>query len=737
MARTLRATSLWKACAVLAFLALTVASAEASRYHKYGRTYYYPREVAKGEVSTSEPTTKAATVTMTKAAPVTMTKAAPETMTKAAPETMTKAAPVTMTTAASEPMAEATPDASVQDNSTTSSPEPMMEESPEAIATSAPPSEGDRSPRKPSWRDHPLYRAHPDSITPPILAWYTTRNNEESPKTVYAMGRYTQRGCRLNILTSDVEGKPEAKRLYNYDVLALGTWGAAGIDNFLEFETTREAQVCLVFGVDDPGFKGEPDVKMSVPPGYTSVGLAQWDKASPAPKSHNFSSFRGEPIEWSYVACRKLPAGVHQMPSVDKMQTQYKLWGYNLLFSEADGSAPELTALPPGWAGPEIKQHERCPEELHKMWVIESHDKSDPQISGKMWQTWHPQKDQLYGCYYGHEHGSPGMLAGYEERYHYVSLKNNDQDEDHEGFKGYVVPVGDKYVYVNIHAETKKLSRVNVQFHTMVIAITDQKSGNLLYEMSCKADFGGSGADYAEGSRPKDGPDMLPMGNAATQKLLEETYLSSDRYFDRKIVKKRINLYNPGNLDPRLRYEKGDKGRGVYEGWTGGGEQFCMNSSQKYRSDGIEIDIKNAHTGCVDQDCTREIILGNAPDKYRSYFFPNLGTNREIIFRGTSIGPEHCQFKLPKVGADGIFYTDQYCQKTCDGPGPNCVRQIMKPEFKGFSANDAYSISDVHGHNMYEVSRPGGPDDFENEVEGLHGYEQYEGALGIDLKQPE
>jgi hypothetical protein len=413
---------------------------------------------------------------------------------------------------------------------------------------------------------------------------------------------YVQQSCTLTLLGTKYKGTAAANKLQKYDTLLVGAWGNPALDNFLEFETTRDSQMCLVFGVDDPRFKGY-DVEMTVPAGYKALGLAQGAENSTWPEIHKFASYKGKPISWSYVACRTLPAGVHKLPSKEKMGTGFKLWGYNLLFSEVDGSVPPLPVNPPGWTGPDIIAHRNCPKELHDMWRVDNHDSADPYTKGMTWQTWHPQRDYLYNCYYGHEHGSPGMLVGYTERLHYTAFKNDNQQETHEGFKGYVVPLKEYNMYLNIHSNTKFMGRINTQNHTVVIAILD-KSGDLKFEMSCKCNFGGSAADYAV--YPKEGVPFLPMGDAATQKLIVDTF-SVERYMDRKVMKKRINLYNPPNLDPKLRYEKGDAGRGVYEGWIGGGDQYCMKAGEPYQNNGIEVDIKNAHTGCRDQSCERPL----------------------------------------------------------------------------------------------------------------------------------
>jgi hypothetical protein len=618
----------------------------------------------------------------------------------------------------------------INETSTATTPPTKVNELPKS--QTLPPTEPSSTPRSASWRDHPAYRASP-SMTLPILAWYTTRSNELHPWAIYGTGLHTRQGARLTLIGDDVKGTPEARKYHNFDLLMLGTYGAK-VDNFLDFETTRDSKICLVMGIDDNRMTGGPNAVMKVPAGWESIGMAQWEEGEPMPTNHKYSQYQGEPVQWAYLACKIFPAGLHKLASPDRLGAQYKVWGYNLLIGEVDGSVPPLSPLPKDWSGPAIVEHDLCPDSLHDMWVLGSHDDSDPEIKGKVWKTWHPSHDFIYGCYMGHEHGSPGSLVGYTERFHYTAFKNDNQDESHEGFKGYAfkIPNTDQHMYVNLHAETKDISRVNVEFHTMVIAVTS-KAGDLEYEMSCKTSFGGAGADFK--SQPETGVPFLPMGNAASQKRLADMYDPEISYYDRKISRKRINLLNKDNPDTRLRYEMvNNRNHGVYEGWLGaGGDAFCMNATEAYQTNGIDFDIKDAHTGCHDQACTSKVVLGSDPDEYRTIFRPNLGSNREIVFFGIVIGPNQCKFDLPTRISSGIFYTDQYCKEVFDGPGKNRVRQIMKPTFTGVNLNDAFAISDVHGHSYYEISRPGGPDDFENEKEGLEGFNQYEASLGINV----
>jgi hypothetical protein len=230
---------------------------------------------------------------------------------------------------------------------------------------------------------------------------------------------------------------------------------------------------------------------------------------------------------------------------------------------------------------------------------------------------------------------------------------------------------------------------------------------------------------------PGTGVPLLPVGNPATQKLLTDLFDPKVPTLERKISRKRVNLLNKDNLDPRLHYEGEtveDHMRGVYEGWVGGGDAFCMHAADAYVLNGIEVDVKDAHNGCFDQGCTTKVVLGSEPNPYQKYFMPNKGMNREIIFRNISLGASHCTFKIPNRGQDGVFYTDQYCKEVYDGPGKNRVRQVMKPSFTGVTISDSFGISDVHGNSYYETVPSIG-----ERKKPLLGFEQVAASVGINV----
>lgn len=283
----------------------------------------------------------------------------------------------------------------------------------------------DTTPHQFSWTKHPVFKTSSSAVTPPILAWYSTRAGPHQ-EDITVEGRYTRRGSRYNLLASTAENKT---LLHEADLLQL-TISHYPYPNYLEFETTRTSEVCIAMS-----FRGHnkiPDDLVAGPGGFgEALGMIKWDQAYPKPSNSKYAKYIGEPMDDGWVACGKtLPAGVHTMPTATLLKpgTNKEFYQYHLLFRETDGSAPQLPENPPGWSGGAITQHQKCPDELHEMWSVESHDPDDPDVAGKRWLSYHPQVDPIYGCSYGHEHGSYGGLAGYTERYHYAAWKNSRQD---------------------------------------------------------------------------------------------------------------------------------------------------------------------------------------------------------------------------------------------------------------------------------------------------------------------
>lgn len=556
-------------------------------------------------------------------------------------------------------------------------------------------------------------------------------------------GRHTRQGSKYKLARGD-----DPDGLVDNDLLQLHReMLSKKRDDALQFETSRDSRMCLVLDVRDNAVDNLVNTRaetfeMDSPPGYSmNLGMASWDSDFPLPNNGPLSASEDKPPSQGYVVCKELPAGLHKLTGARALGAPHNVYIYSVLFAEVDGSAPALSDPPPGWSGPEIQQHEKCPDELHDMWAVDGPDPNDSATSAMKWATWHPQVDCIYNCYYGHEHGSFGGLAGYTERFHYVAYKNEEQDESHEGFKTYVMPVGDKFVVVNLHSNTKDFSRMNVDLHTMVVAVTDKTSGKLLSEISCKSSSGGASADYYGAGKPhvsSDEPKTLPMGDSASkQRIIDMWAMKSDR----QRVMKRINLFDPNNKNPKLRFEGGQNDananmRGVYEGWFMRGlGPYCMSASEQITQVGPAVDIKNTHNGCMDEACTKKIIFGLVnSNTYPGIdgFYPNFGNDRFIEMKGLRIAPDLCELDLPEPNADGyrVFYTNPTCDELCEGPGPKCIMQRVHNSFDGVSTDGIYVTNDAHGHFTYVLAGANG------ELDSHDGIAQVEGALGIDVEMP-
>ena len=329
-------------------------------------------------------------------------------------------------------------------------------------------------------------------------------------------------------------------------------------------------------------------------------------------------------------------------------------------------------------------------------------------------------------------------MAGYKARFHYTAYKNGRQDEPHTGFKGYVVPTEDSLLYFNVHAETSSRRRVDEPFHTVVIAATDRETGELQMELNCKANFGFSFAPLKEKYIPPfPAPPVLGIGEK-NEKLVEKAF-DKQWTLSRRRINKRINVVNVKDLNPRIIYETDVcngcaqtdeiRLRGRYETWRSSGPELCMRSSNKSLAEGFAIDIKDPGTACKSvDDCSGPLVELGMTGTYGEgeTFKVGLGLIRDIMFEGTTIGEDKCGFDIPKRGSDYVFYTDPYCTEIRDGPGPDSVRQVMKPGFE-VSLDGGYGVNDPWGRGTYQKSRDcivGCEED-----KTFFGYQDIEGAI--------
>lgn len=332
--------------------------------------------------------------------------------------------------------------------------------------------------------------------------------------------------------------------------------------------------------------------------------------------------------------------------------------GYFVLLAEQGGAPSSEPPLPPGIAaGEKPLPNQDCPSWLENAWTLRQvYGVSAP--DGADYKTWHPQIDPIYWCYYAHDHGSDPSLVGYKPAFGYVAKLFNGQAELHVGFKGFAVRQEGTNLgwYVNIHSETGVVSRACARFHTVVVAVTDLKTGQLQAELGYKGDFG------ATKSNQDNNPtvDVSCPVNPRTGQLESQAQIA-----------------NQTNASKRLRVFNGDNDRGGYEQWDGG---LSKSLGMSFGGLGMGIDIRNPATGCNDMSCTAAKVTGSEAD-LRTIHFNNLKVRytREIEAQDLRDGTR-----------DGYFWTDLYGDPlpADKAPGdPGTIRQFIRPGFESAGSN--------------------------------------------------
>ena len=328
---------------------------------------------------------------------------------------------------------------------------------------------------------------------------------------------------------------------------------------------------------------------------------------------------------------------------------------YYVLLGEADGSSPQKPPVPSGEEAP--LPNTQCPD-----WVHDQYGKEHP-ADGRMYNTWHPQVDPVYWCYFGHEHGSDPSQIGYTAYYNYVAYHNNNQHEQHEGFKGFSLKDGAVNWYVNIHATSGMHRRICVPLHTVVVAALGD-DGELLAELSFKGDFGESRANSGNGAV------ITNPSSDCNQVALEQQDTKAE---------KRVRVLNDG------RYS--DSG---YEQWRMIGHDFL---GLEFNSDVITMDIRNPVTGCQGLSC-RTAILTN-PDPEQPTVASNNGERRTLNFHQGIKITYNRDLDLSDGKEDGYFYTDAKGTKTVSASSPEAVRQFVKPGLNLAGPTDFHASQDA------------------------------------------
>ncbi len=337
---------------------------------------------------------------------------------------------------------------------------------------------------------------------------------------------------------------------------------------------------------------------------------------------------------------------------------------YTVLIGESDGQPSSLPPLPAG-----IDEADRpttnaaCPGWVHNLYLAAGPD-------GLLYEGWHPQIDTVYWCYFEHEHGSDPSMANYGAAFRYIADKNYGQNEQHEGFKGYVIlnveaETGKRYHwYVNIHSTTSAISRTCARQHTVVIAVVDAQTGELVAELGYKGDYGTVRSNQGDNTL------IQPTFSATCpdqQSIDNELEGTGDSFV------KRVRVANQAGVS-----------NGGYENWRGG---LNTTVGLSYNgSSGLALDIRNPMTSCDTFTCTGAISTGsNATRRTIRFSHMRIDANTDTVQI----------FDALDGTVDGVFFTDPYGKLPRNEGDPDAIRQYIQPGLDisidgGFATEDAW-----------------------------------------------
>ncbi len=328
---------------------------------------------------------------------------------------------------------------------------------------------------------------------------------------------------------------------------------------------------------------------------------------------------------------KDFPAGPVKLGTVE-YTTEWREM-YLILLAEADGNPSPTPPAPNGFTP--AAANTPCPA-----WAHELHQTVAP--DGNSYQTWHPQIDPVYWCYFGHEHGSnpaviPGNpLIGYE----YVA-SNVPQNEPNMGFKEFIFKdmSGDNWVRFVIHAGTASDRRVCARFHTLYISVYDL-DGNEKFGVGYKADYG---AAFATGD--------------SGDKVLTPTDCGYNM----------ASLVNQVDDQQRRRLNVG-AGSNNYETWDSREETAAVLNLGMVQFDHA-FDIRNPMSHCVNMTCNSVVVRD--PERENA-------TRRSLQMASWRADFE---FDADHALGSGEYFTDAYAAGVLASSNPLATRQYVEPGF--------------------------------------------------------
>ncbi|MGA9598343.1 MAG: S-layer homology domain-containing protein, partial [Acidimicrobiia bacterium] len=447
-----------------------------------------------------------------------------------------------------------------------------------------------------------------------LVARYHVIRKEDGVDTVYVRNmKYWPRAMGKRL---DIEPNPDYQtyvdspgRYGGWDVLSPSTdWEFKNLgprNGWMNFTLNRPARVAVAWRDDSPA------------PSW----LAGWDVGGTVVIDGRLNQ----------VYEKSFPAGPVSLGSVE-YSTEWRQM-YLIMLAESDSSPTPVPPAPEGFSPAE--PNTPCPAWVHNLYTTAGPD-------GAQYDTWHPQIDPVYWCYFGHDHGSnPALIPGTPlVPYGYVA-SNVPQSEPDAGFKEFIFKdlTGQNWVRFVIHSGTSSSRRVCAQFHTLYVFVYDL-SGNEKFGVGFKTNYGAAVATGDSGGEvltPTDCGYSMPT-------LLGQVD---------DLQRRRINVGAESNN---------------YESWDSRAETpQVLNLGMVQFDHGF--DIRNPMSFCVNMTCNSVVVRDPRSDD---------ATQRTLLMASWR---SDFEFDADHALGTGEYYTDAYANGLVDPSDPLALRQFVEPGF--------------------------------------------------------
>lgn len=240
--------------------------------------------------------------------------------------------------------------------------------------------------------------------------------------------------------------------------------------------------------------------------------------------------------------------------------------------------------------------------------------------------------------------------------------RQNGAIEPHNGFKDMVADSGILRWYISAHIQTSSLRRVSARHHTVTMVVLNRATKQIVLELSVKADFG-----FVAARKAGDNNRFIAMTSEGAEMFSAQMQTIPFRRSMRS-----MNFINLLGLDERLLYQKPIM-LGTYEEWIC--NLLCTGSPRRGE---LTFDTEDPITAAKDASGEEKLFLGR---QTAGGFLRHVGIRRTVRARNLRVSLNKCRETLGSEFDGGVFYTDAYGTELRNGPGPNNVRQFIRPGF--------------------------------------------------------